>query len=172
MTENGTKGDLQAARETARAIILGGCDRGVATLLEYWLKIQPADRLPGRNHFDPLDVPHLLPHIILADVERDPYRFRCRLMGTTVVKAFRNDLTGRYLDEALDDFNNTDAYRQRVEVVETWMPSYYKGPSTLSFALDFSDLEGIHLPLATDGETVDMILSAFFYIGEALYRDG
>jgi hypothetical protein len=166
------KGDLEASREAARAIVAKGCDERIVSLIDYWLKIQPADRLPGRDHFDPLDVPGLLPNLVLVDVERDPYRFRCRLMGTTVVKAFRNDLTGRYLDEALDGFQESNAHRFRVQVAETWMPGYYKGPTTSSFALDFTDLEYIHLPLASDGEFVDMVLSAFFYLGEALYRDG
>jgi hypothetical protein len=172
MTTDGIQGDLQAVRDAGKAVIKNGCDPRIATLIEYWLNIQPADRLPGRDHFDPLDVPNLLPHLVLVDVERDPYRFRCRLMGTTVVKAFRNDLTGRYMDEALDGFNESNAYRFRVQVAETWMPGYYKGPATLSFALDYADVEYVHLPLASDGETVDMVLSAFVYIGDALYRDG
>jgi len=172
MADYGKMGDLQAIRDAARNIIANGCDDRIANLIDYWLRMQPGDRLPGRDHFDPLDVPTLLPNLLLVDVERDPYRFRCRLMGTTVVKAFRADHTGQYLDDALDDFRNSNAYRLRVQVAETWMPGYYKGPATLSFALDFSDFECIHLPLAGDGETVDMILSAFIYFGDALYRDG
>ena len=163
---------LQDARDTAQAIIEGGCDERIAALIEYWLRIQPADCLPGRDHFDPLGVPSILPHLVLVDVERDPYRFRCRLMGTAVVTALRNDFTGRYMDEALDDFENSNAFHHRVAVAETWMPSYYKGPSTLSFALDFSDLERVHLPMASDGRTVDIILSAFIYFGADPRRGG
>jgi len=35
----------------------------VKSLYSYWRAISPPGRLPGRQHFDPLDVPRLLPNI-------------------------------------------------------------------------------------------------------------
>ena len=34
----------------------------VRTLFEYWMSMSPDGRLPGRRHFDPTDVPFLLPN--------------------------------------------------------------------------------------------------------------
>src|SRR3546814_9213349 len=44
----------------------------IAALVAYWHSIHPPQGLPGRRHFDPVDVPWLLPHIWLLDVFRDP----------------------------------------------------------------------------------------------------
>ena len=44
----------------------------VGAAFAYWRGIRPDDAaLPGRQHLDPLHIPHLLPHIWLVDVLRD-----------------------------------------------------------------------------------------------------
>jgi hypothetical protein len=133
-------------------------------LLEYWVAIHPGDRLPSRQDFDPLKVRKALPNIVLTDVERDPYRFRIRLMGTAVVAAMQRDFTGRYLDEVWPDAQNQLLVRHRVEVAETGLPNYRYGLSPTPFRLGFAPLERAFLPLAEDGERVDMILSMVAYM--------
>ncbi|GHD59845.1 hypothetical protein GCM10017083_44970 [Thalassobaculum fulvum] len=133
-------------------------------LLEYWVAIHPGDRLPSRRDFDPLKVRKALPNLVLTDVERDPYRFRIRLMGTAVVAAMQRDFTGRYLDEVWPDAQNQLLVRHRVEVAETGLPNYRYGLSPTPFRLGFAPLERVFLPLAEDGERVDMILSMVAYM--------
>jgi len=133
-------------------------------LLAYWVSIHPEDRLPARRDFDPLKVRKALPNIVLTDVERDPYRFRIRLMGTAVVAAMQRDFTGRYLDEVWPDARNQLLVRHRVEVAETGLPNYRYGLSPTPFRLGFAPLERVFLPLAEDGERVDMILSMIAYM--------
>ena len=55
-------------------------------LFEYWDLVRPINRLPSRRHFDPVDIPALLPYLILLDVYRDPLRFTFRLIGTQVCR--------------------------------------------------------------------------------------
>ncbi|MBS27376.1 MAG: hypothetical protein CL566_00370 [Alphaproteobacteria bacterium] len=43
---------------------------------------------------DPLDIPSLLPQVILLDGRRGPWDFRFRLIGTNVVYLLASDLTG------------------------------------------------------------------------------
>src|SRR5690348_8213244 len=44
------------------------CDHRLRELYEYWRSRHPAEGvLPGRQHFDPVDVPKLLPWIWLVD---------------------------------------------------------------------------------------------------------
>ena len=133
-------------------------------LLACWIRIHPGDRLPARAAFDPLDVPGILPHLVLTDVVRDPYRFRVRVMGTAVVAAMGSDFTGKYLDEVFPDAGEQLLVRHRIEVAESGLPSYRYGKSSTPFRLDFAALERVFLPLASDGSEVDVILSAVVYL--------
>jgi hypothetical protein len=67
----------------------------------YWRsKIGAQGSVPRRSDIDPTELPDLLPNLMLLDVERDPLRFRYRLVGTRVVDFSYHDFTGTYLDEA------------------------------------------------------------------------
>ena len=141
-------------------------------LVRYWISIHPGDALPGRRDFDPAAVPMALGNLVLTDVERDPYRFRVRLMGTAVVAAMGKDFTGRYLDDAFPDVRTTLIHQDRVAVAETGLPSYHFGRSSTPFKLDFAPIERIYLPLASDGVTVDQILGMTMYLTRGASRVG
>lgn len=144
----------------------------VRELLSHWIAIHPGDRIPARADFDPLSVPRVLPSLVLTDVERDPYRFRVRVMGTAVVEAMGEDFTGRYLDEVWPNADEQLLVRHRVEVVESGLPNYRYGVSPTSFRLDFAALERVFLPFAANGEDVDVILSAIVYMQPARRDEG
>lgn len=72
----------------------------VRRIHEWWSAHRHGD-LPDRADFDPSAVKDLLPNILLADVEHDPFRIRYRLVGTKVVDATGFNITGRYLDEMM-----------------------------------------------------------------------
>lgn len=133
-------------------------------LVRYWLAIHPGPVLPGRQHFDPIDVPRALRNLVLTEVEREPFRFRVRLMGTAVVAAFGADYTGTYLDQSIENFERSFGHIHRVEAAESGLPNYRYGEPSLVFKLDFAPVERVHLPLATDGERVDMLLSMTVYM--------
>lgn len=139
-------------------------DGTMRDLMRYWLRIHPGTQLPARRDFDPAAVPQALRSISLTDVERDPWRFRLRLMGTSVVQAFGRDFTGQYLHEALEGFERSYTYTHRVEVAESGLPSYRHGFGTLPFKLDFAPIERIYLPFASDGAAVDVILGMTVYL--------
>ncbi|MEQ8589440.1 MAG: PAS domain-containing protein [Thalassobaculaceae bacterium] len=136
----------------------------VRDVLAYWISIHPGDRLPARADFDPLDIPKSLPSLVLTDVERNPYRFRVRLMGMGVVDAIGRDFTGSYLDEVWPNAEDQLLIRHRIEVVETGLPSYRYGRSPTQFRLDFAALERVFIPFAASGRDVDVILSAVTYL--------
>lgn len=64
-----------------------------------WNRKRGGAQLPHRADFDPAEMKRLLPHLLIADLERDPFRARYRLVGTKVSAASGYDFTGRYLDE-------------------------------------------------------------------------
>ena len=49
-------------------------------------------------------------------------------------------------------------------VVRSGLPNYRYGLSPTRFRLDFAPIERIFLPLATNGEQVDVILSMVIYL--------
>lgn len=55
------------------------------------------DVVPRRADFDPNHLRELLSNIVVMEVERDPLRFRYRLVGTRVVEFNNLDFTGLYL---------------------------------------------------------------------------
>lgn len=132
------------------------CHPKVRAIHDYWRSKHPTGGgLPGRQHIDPIDIPQLLPNIWLIDVKRNPYRFRFRLVGTLVVDYAGEDNTGKWFDEQLPDFDPSVF----IDVVESGRPSWARGRSKMRPEKDYYELERVRLPLASDGKTVDMILS-------------
>jgi hypothetical protein len=69
-------------------------------LLAYWNDKRGTRAMPARADIDPLDVPPILPNIVLVDVTGDPPRFRFRVVGTDIVFRYGAELTGRDLEQA------------------------------------------------------------------------
>lgn len=85
----------------------------------YWRSKWVDGRPPGRAAIDPAEIRELLPFLIIADIERNPFRVRYRLCGT-MVQQYSEELAGRYLD-ALTRATDEEkveigaAYRRAVE---------------------------------------------------------
>jgi hypothetical protein len=70
----------------------------VHALHEYWLRKRGSRLLPAWSDIHPAEIPRLLPNLIVAGVEYDPFRIRYRLAGTLIVE-FRGEITGHALGE-------------------------------------------------------------------------
>ncbi len=144
----------------------------VRALYGHWRALRPEGRaLPGRQHLDPVQIPALLPWLWLADVQRSPLRFRFRLLGTKHYEQMKGDPTGRWIDEAFPNFTEQSTYPDYLAVAVDGRVSYRKGQPAYHVDSECRLLERIMLPLARDGETVDMILALtlYFRADDALY---
>ena len=136
--------------------------------LVYW-RGKAAGGLPRRANIDPAEIPKLLPDLMLVDVLPSG-RYRYRLIGTENSEAHGLNATGRFLDEVLPG----PEYKAHVlalydECVRARRPLY-------SESLFISPRQRrperhtkvLFLPLAEDGETVNMVLvvQVFLYIDE------
>ncbi len=130
----------------------------VRAMIDYWQSIHPERGLPGRQHFEPSSVKKYLPTIRLVDVEGPPYRFRVRLAGTEIAEFYRADHTGLWFDEFVERFEDSDTYRDLVEVVETRKPGWRRGVSRFVEDREFQSFERLILPFAKDGQKVDLLL--------------
>lgn len=139
---------------------------GVTQFINYLLSIHPAERLPSREHFDPLAIPALLSGIALTTVERDSgsVRLRMKVVGQDLVDASPVRLSHRYLDEVVADLPGAEIIlRSRMQVVETGCAYLRRGAPSMPFTYRMVALEYVHCPLSDDGERVDQILSFFSY---------
>lgn len=125
----------------------------------YWCRIHPPVGLPGRQHFEPTEIPRLLRHTRLLDVIGRPPRFKVRVIGTAFTERLGYDTTGRFLDEVFESFDGSRFHKALVDVVESKRPIWRRGPLLWFCREPYSRVERIHLPLARDGETVDMVLT-------------
>ncbi len=71
-------------------------------LYDYWTRQRQGRAFPRREDIDPVDIPRLLPSLMLLEVHAASgggHRFRFRLAGTAICDIAGVDLTGRWLDE-------------------------------------------------------------------------
>ena len=130
--------------------------------------MHPPHGLPGRQHFDPADVPDLLPNLRLVEVHRDPLRFRYRLLGSRVDMVHGRNLANQWLEVAHRGDGKVDAlladYRR---VVETGQPQWRRGTPHVVPEPEIAAVEVLRLPLARDGATIDMLLCLSLYFDAA-----
>ncbi len=134
----------------------------------YWRSKAPEGRLPGRQDIDPLDVPDLLPWLTLVDAiweaagEGKRLRLRCRLIGTEVVTRFGRDITGLYAEEAYPGDYLAQALETYGAIIESRCPHLSRHQIPIE-GRENAEYDRLILPLAADGDTVDMFLACFAF---------
>lgn len=140
----------------------------LARFFEYWLSIKPHGGLPGRQHFDPLAIPLLMPRVWMLDVIRDPLRYRYRLAGTKEVESLQREVTGLWFDEAHPHILDEREVQGRLEkTVLTGIASYRKGTVVALRDKQHQIVENCLAPLARDGSTVDIIVGCSVLYGHS-----
>jgi len=141
----------------------------IRRVFDYWKSIHPTTGLPGRQHLDPVDIPDLLPHVRLVDVIGDPPRFRVRLCGDRIREHFGSCQQGQFYDEMFPGFTDRPSFFDFMEAIRTGLPQWSVGSCELNPEKIHVPLERIVLPLASDGETADMLFVVSLF-GEATHR--
>jgi hypothetical protein len=142
-----------------------GWHERVARLYAHWRALHPAPgTLPGRRHFDPVQLRGLLGSIWMLDVQREPFRLRYRLFGTNLVETFGADFTGRWYDEARPALRASGDERYR-RMADTGRATWRRGRPVLAVDPHWHTTENVMLPMAEDGRTVDMLLCMSIYYG-------
>lgn len=148
-------------RDPRRDLPEAGIPAGVHhDLYRLWLDRWAPGRMPGRADFDPRVMPKLLPFLMLIDVERNPTRFRVRVMGTAIVDAMGMDSTGRYVDEIA---HAEEPLQRHLRMAETPAPYFKTGVPIPWSPREYKTYAVLGLPLAADGHTVDMILMSLTF---------
>ncbi|MEX2629759.1 MAG: PAS domain-containing protein [Tistlia sp.] len=124
--------------------------------LGYWRRQRGGRRWPRRADIDPIDIPALLPGIILLDLVGAPPRFRKRLVGSAIVEKEGGDTTGRWLDECVNPSIREEVLRQHREAAEAPEGNCYRVAFTGADGKLYS-YQRLLLPLSGDGQRVDML---------------
>jgi hypothetical protein len=148
----------------SRLLDTSGWHPAPTELYRHWLSLCPSEQeLPGRQHLDPAHFPHLLPHIWLLDVARDPMRFRYRLVGTRLDQVMGINITGRWMDEVHSQVEAA-CFERYHRMVESGLPSWRRGRPLIWYG-KVAEIENVLLPLARDGRRVDMVLAQTRFYG-------
>ena len=135
-------------------------------LFAYWAGLRQRGALPRRSDLDPGRMKRLLPTVSLTQVVREPLDYRLRLAGTGLYGVYGGEITGKRL---MDVYAPDAAHYWRTEldkVVESRAPVVgchslaWRGSPHLSILW-------LRLPLAGDGDSVDMILGYDVVVGTA-----
>jgi hypothetical protein len=131
----------------------------LSQLLSLWLERRQAGRLPARASFDPLEMRKLLGRIVILDVLSDPLRFRFRLVGTDWVTRFGFDPTNTFVD----DFPRVPSRAFIKDIMSKVALERVPLMVRRSVIIDsqYFRYGMLLLPLATDGDVVDMIMMGF-----------
>lgn len=154
----------------------GAAVRAHEELFAYWASLRDGALLPGRRHLDPGGIKRLLPTVSLIDVipqapGTGALEFRMRLAGTGLYGVYGREITGKRLT---DIYNSAAAEYWRTElgkVVADRRPAVgvhslaWRGASHLSILW-------LRLPLASDGQAVDMILGLDAVVGISQMQSG
>lgn len=145
-----------------------GRDPKLHAVFSYWSLKRAGRRIPSRADIDPVDIPRLLPHIGLVDVEDRPRRYRYRLVGSFIAAMWGSNFQGGYLDTAchvayrsfLHDLYTSVADSRHPTLSETVFDDGGEAPVTI---------RRIILPLAPDDDApVNMLLFAVLFSAPGL----
>lgn len=100
-------------------------------------------------------------HIAILDVVGAPPRFRIRLAGTSIVEYDHADFTGRYLDEAVPAHAQKAIIGPYQACVSQQAPLYDIILSPFRSGIPYT-LCRLMLPCASDGWTIDIIISGIY----------
>lgn len=151
--------DMLAVKQATPVLLTG---------FDYWAAKRGERLMPARADIDPLEIVSILPHVVLIDVLRDarpgwPLDFRYRVMGTTVDAHMSRRFTGVKMSDVPHQQPDSQLFRNFAHVVKTREPQFnrvpYVGPHK-----DFLSVVDLVMPLSTDGETVDMLMSIVDFI--------
>ncbi|HUB94655.1 MAG TPA: PAS domain-containing protein [Stellaceae bacterium] len=132
-------------------------DALLSALYAYWNKARGTRRMPSRSDIDPVEIPKLLPHILMYNVMPDG-GFTIRLVGEAVADFVGRNATGEPAGAVMTPRAAEVTIAILRAVVTERMPKFRAGKAHWYEEKSHRDFEACFLPLSSDGETVDIIL--------------
>ena len=133
---------------------------------DYWKRKRGSRPMPSRADILPTELREHLGWIVMVDVIPPRYEeFRYRLVGTLVNQYFLADATGKTIREAFAAYPphvanavtavHRKSARDKVVVRSRGAPGWIRG--------GYEEFDALYLPLSDDGETCNVLLTAFTF---------
>ncbi len=136
----------------------------------YWSRIREGRPMPARRDLDPLDIPRLLPSILLIDVLHEPRDLRYRLVGTRWVWHFDRDDTGRLMSEIPHQAPPSLVWDACWTAVDARRPHAPDGIPYVGRRDGYGEIECVIMPMSRDGDSVNMLLISVDFTRDATGR--
>jgi hypothetical protein len=122
---------------------------------QFWLDAKGQEPLPPQSAIIPTKLPRgRVANFAVISVENGAKRFRYRLIGTAIVKAWGEDLTGRYCEDVP---NGAEMAERMAACGAARKPYYSQGP--LKYAVNaFHDFAVLVMPFAGPSGEVSRLL--------------
>jgi hypothetical protein len=130
--------------------------------LLYWRSKCGERAMPARRDFDPVEVPTLLPYVMLYDVLDAPLDFRYRLIGTEARSLLARDYTGKRFSEVPGKGSGSVVWDNCAQVVLGKAP-FSRVPPYIGPERFLRRCENLLMPFSDDGATVNMILQVISF---------
>ncbi len=131
-------------------------------LLTAWHLWRGERALPERDDVDPIDIPNLLEHIVLLDVEPDDFRFR--LVGETVASRYAARLKGRSIRELMSGTSLDETLYEHKRCADDRCAVLITHTDTMTSLGDIRSYTRLLLPLGGSGPRADHIIGVMqFY---------
>lgn len=129
---------------------------------EYWQSKCGTRPMPRRSDIEPKDIIRLLPYLQITELLDGGARIRYRLVGTAIVNAYGEELTGKYFDEVFSG--------DRLSVVEENYRTMCREKRPILVANRYFSRKDavlfcyrIVMPLSEDGTTIHQALTAMSF---------
>lgn len=152
---------LRIADPLEAAVFVGPHPKA-ARLLEAWNGWRGDRSVPDRADVDPVDIPDLLPNLILLDVEGDDFRFR--LVGEQVASRYGGRLKGRLISDVMSGPGLDETLYEHRRCAEDRRAVIVSQERELATADDRRAYMRLILPLGNDGPRASHIVGVMdFY---------
>lgn len=139
-------------------------DPMVLEILNYWYAKRGARKMPSPKDMDPVDFARHMPHLMMIQVDHDPFRLTYRLIGEEVTYSHGINLRGRPVFDA----------NEHTPHLGTVLHELYKAvamlrrPLGVGGSMEFGGrghmaFEAAYMPLSADGERTDRIFTVTSY---------
>ena len=130
--------------------------------LEYWERKRLGRAVPRRSDIDPAELKPVLPHLQITEVVGGGSRFRYRLVGSAIVRAFGAEFTGKYVDELVSGERDSFVHACYRAVCAARRPAFVRSKYIGIKEIDLT-ANRVLLPLSEDGAKVSQILGALSF---------
>jgi hypothetical protein len=165
-------GQAFVTRSVDYVIDLAHCEsRKVLRLNAYWHQMTSGgSAMPSRQNIEPGKIRDLLANIMIIELHDDPLRLRYRLVGTAVSAAMGRDVTGKWLEDVIEDRIRRDKILAMFDTLRRQHTPIF------GQTIDSRERHGCHnyhwaiFPLSNDGEHVSHALMIEDYDNAVAHR--